>query len=313
MIGYIKDGNSMKPISSSGTPCGTVISFAGNGDIPVGFLLCNGASVSKNTYPSLFKAIGYTYGGSGDWFNLPNLTDKFIEGGNSSGEVKEAGLPNIEGSLQSNNNSTSWQIFEGTGAFNKNEETITTNSSNAPRGSSSGSYQLVFDASKDNPIYGNSTTVQPPALVLRYIIKAFAGASDDSTDVAITNVANNLNSFKADNDYVVDSGTSTDGTIWYRKWKSGWLEQGGLIPAQENYSYKTVTLLYAMGSTNYTVMATTNGVEDDLSAYNNLGSIDVTWANNIHPYVTFVGLNSFIIGQRSRFFWYVCGQGADEE
>jgi microcystin-dependent protein len=38
------------------------------------WLLCNGASVAKATYPLLFAAIGYSFGGSGATFNLPNPT-----------------------------------------------------------------------------------------------------------------------------------------------------------------------------------------------------------------------------------------------
>jgi hypothetical protein len=41
---------------------------------PSGFLLCNGSSVSIATQPSLFSVFGYTYGGAGPNFNLPNLT-----------------------------------------------------------------------------------------------------------------------------------------------------------------------------------------------------------------------------------------------
>lgn len=40
---------------------GTVIAFAGK-TIPVGYLLCNGAAVSRSSYAKLFQAIGTTYG-----------------------------------------------------------------------------------------------------------------------------------------------------------------------------------------------------------------------------------------------------------
>mgnify|MGYP000350743285 CR=1 FL=1 len=39
---------------------------------PEGFLIENGASISRTQYPDLFAAIGYSYGGSGDNFNLPD-------------------------------------------------------------------------------------------------------------------------------------------------------------------------------------------------------------------------------------------------
>ena len=41
---------------------------------------CNGSTLSQTTYPDLFSIIGYTYGGSGDNFNLPNLQNNFIVG-----------------------------------------------------------------------------------------------------------------------------------------------------------------------------------------------------------------------------------------
>lgn len=43
---------------------------------PTGFLICNGASVATATYPTLFAAIGYTFGGAGSVFNLPNYTNR---------------------------------------------------------------------------------------------------------------------------------------------------------------------------------------------------------------------------------------------
>ena len=47
---------------------------------PTGYLLCNGASVSTSTYATLFGVIGYTFGGSGGSFLLPNYTNRFPYG-----------------------------------------------------------------------------------------------------------------------------------------------------------------------------------------------------------------------------------------
>jgi len=42
--------------------------------VPVGWLLCNGASTDEFTYPDLFEVLGYTYGGGpGFGFNVPNM------------------------------------------------------------------------------------------------------------------------------------------------------------------------------------------------------------------------------------------------
>lgn len=57
--------------SFSDTPVGTITGYAG-ASAPTGWLLCNGATLSTTAYPELFAVIGYTYGGSGSSFILPN-------------------------------------------------------------------------------------------------------------------------------------------------------------------------------------------------------------------------------------------------
>ena len=58
---------------SNNTPVGSLIMFAGS-SAPTGWLLCNGQSLSTTgTYAALHAAIGYTYGGSGASFNVPDL------------------------------------------------------------------------------------------------------------------------------------------------------------------------------------------------------------------------------------------------
>jgi len=56
-------------------PAGIINQYGGS-VAPDGYLLCNGQSVSTGAYPALFAAIGYTYGGSGSSFNIPNLQNR---------------------------------------------------------------------------------------------------------------------------------------------------------------------------------------------------------------------------------------------
>jgi microcystin-dependent protein len=73
---------------------GGIIQFAGS-VVPNGYLLCDGAAVSRTDYADLFSVIGTTYG-NGDnstTFNLPNLSGKVAMGngggrslGNTGGE-----------------------------------------------------------------------------------------------------------------------------------------------------------------------------------------------------------------------------------
>jgi microcystin-dependent protein len=73
--------------SLDGNPIGTIIAWAG----PTGstgpngpYLLCDGSSVSTTSYPDLFTAIGYTYGGAGASFNLPNVKGRTLVGYDAS-------------------------------------------------------------------------------------------------------------------------------------------------------------------------------------------------------------------------------------
>lgn len=161
---------------TSEAPTGVVQAFAGS-TTPQGWLLCDGSAVSRTDYAALFAVIGTSYGaGDGtDTFNLPNLTDKFIEGSATSGTEHSAGLPNITGSFtpRSNNNGGNVSIIsEGTGAFGY-VGFITNYSTTSGQTSDGNSYAygVNIDASRSSAIYGNSNTVQPPSVTMRYIIK----------------------------------------------------------------------------------------------------------------------------------------------
>ena len=68
--------------SSSGVPAGTLLDFAGS-SAPTGYLLCDGTSYSTTTYSGLFSTIGYTWGGSGASFNVPDLRGRTTIGAGS--------------------------------------------------------------------------------------------------------------------------------------------------------------------------------------------------------------------------------------
>lgn len=156
-------------------PIGTVLPFAGTGTISSYFLLCNGDEIERAQYSKLFTVIGETYG-KGDGittFKLPNLTGRFIEGYTDQvGLYKAAGLPNITGELDYGYGYgaigfTTTHPGKVEGAFvagAKKDYSLT-----------GGSYignNLLFDASKSNSIYGNSDTVQPNSITMKYIIRA---------------------------------------------------------------------------------------------------------------------------------------------
>lgn len=134
-----------------------------------GWLLCDGSSYLQSDYPSLFECLGIKFGGDDTHFNVPDLRGRFLQMVSADaaiGDMKDAGLPNITGSQETGH---SLGLFgpEGTGAFRKHS------SYGGSVAGASGSYSkgFTFDASRSNPIYGNSTTVQPPSMLVNYFIK----------------------------------------------------------------------------------------------------------------------------------------------
>ena len=160
----------------SSTAIGVIQAFSGN-IIPRGFLVCDGASYKVADYPDLYAVIGNTYGGDTENFNVPNLVDKFIQGSTTSGTEMDAGLPNITGKFYHDTNA----ISTLSGAFFSYTRGSSRNLQNDAVNASSG--YVNFDASKSNSIYGKSTTVQPPALTMVYIIKAFHTNEGVDSDV----------------------------------------------------------------------------------------------------------------------------------
>ncbi len=67
--------------SSAGTiPVGSIMPFVSAANAPSGWLLCNGQSVLGTAYPELSAVIGYSFGGSGASFNVPDLINKTLYG-----------------------------------------------------------------------------------------------------------------------------------------------------------------------------------------------------------------------------------------
>lgn len=60
-------------------PTGSVVANLTSTE-PEGWLECDGSSLSTTTYAALFSVIGYTYGGSGANFTLPDFRGEFLRG-----------------------------------------------------------------------------------------------------------------------------------------------------------------------------------------------------------------------------------------
>ena len=153
------DGEEKSLGGGGGVPIGTVIAWASNTTPTEGgvWLECNGQSCSS--YP----ALGYVLGKS----TVPDYRGRFLEGADTAGTVKEAGLPNITGKLHSTDWGISgWDVYQKTNNFTYPNSAlqvtargigVTHNAQNSlfPGGIAG----FDFDASRSNAIYGSSTTV----------------------------------------------------------------------------------------------------------------------------------------------------------
>lgn len=68
-----RTGGSDGTISVGMIPAGMIVTFGGL-TTPDFYLLCDGNAYAVADFPDLFNAIGFIYGGSGDFFNVPSLT-----------------------------------------------------------------------------------------------------------------------------------------------------------------------------------------------------------------------------------------------
>ena len=152
---------------------------------PTGWLVCNGAIVFTSNYAALFAAIGKTFTpqlidtdpdvenpeySDPTVFRLPNLMGKVPWGSSSQvGTEMKAGLPNIIGgaAVPDSNGINQWNtIGSRWGAIDaeiRNVSIYFTTSGGNNQHTVAG---FNIDASRSSSIYGQSSTVQPPALCL---------------------------------------------------------------------------------------------------------------------------------------------------
>ena len=141
----ISDGGTGTVTDEMVCPVGSIIAYSGLlGSIPSNWHICDGTD------------------------GTPDLRDRFLKGASNAGDVDKyvsAGLPNITGeigSISANNG----RVY-CSGAFHRYEEV----ERNSDSGQDYPNYVYYFDASRSNPIYGNSNTVQPPSYVVYYIMR----------------------------------------------------------------------------------------------------------------------------------------------
>ena len=159
-----------------------------------GYIKANGATVKASEYPRLLAWVQeagmtvtaeqyaqdcskYVYDSAQDKLTLPNAIGRVLQGGERTKSV-EAGLPNIEIRYRDRVYTYEWEWQQGQEnkilEDKRKQVTLAVKDGQYSYGGGNGSVYggiVSIDASKSNPIYGASATVQPPALTMIAQIK----------------------------------------------------------------------------------------------------------------------------------------------
>lgn len=197
---HIKDGAVTAAKLDSGAvsvlmPTASLMPYAGS-SAPTGFLLCDGAAISRTTYSDLFGVIGLTYGvGDGSTtFNIPDLRGRVIAGQDDMGGASANRLTGLTGGVDGDvlggtGGTETHQLNEselashnhyganwggtGTPYLNGTGQKITSN------GNDGGASSYHFFRTTDTPNTattsdtggGNAHNNVQPTIILNYIIK----------------------------------------------------------------------------------------------------------------------------------------------
>jgi len=141
-----------------------------------GYILADGSSVTASEYPRLLAFVQsnnlittdttdvskYRYDSTTDTLIVPNAVGRVMQGGSAVG-TKEAGLPNITGAVRIAQDNTG-RVGTASGALDIVYASDVYVGAGHNGQDTYNNAQFAFDASLSNSIYGNSNTVQPPAI-----------------------------------------------------------------------------------------------------------------------------------------------------
>lgn len=238
-------------------------------DIELYYWSANSEAIWQSSVSTYGVCGKYVYDSVNNTIRLPKL-EGFIEGTldpTKLGDLTEAGLPNITGTLYTD----VWPSTATSGAFKRS------NYSGAYRGTQTAVANIAgevdFDASSSNPIYGNSSTVQPQSIKIYYYI-VIATSTKTDIQVDIDEIATDLNG-KADIDASNFNATGKETILgWGRPdytaavdYTSSWgsaitTQKHGWLWVRGNTDGNHTPVYFSIGTVTFNVMengATTTG------------------------------------------------------
>ena len=182
--GLTADKYALKTEASDGLKIGSYLLWSSDRTTPAGFLPADGRRLQKSEYIELFDVIGYTYGGSGEHFNLPKFNDgKFIRGtgGNAAslGVSQGDAIRNIKGGF-GDVSGVYGEFHNPTGAFTNNQPRKKYNAG----GWTEDNTGLGFDASRAVPVANENRPYNMSAIVLLKVKNVFEATNADKSPYA---------------------------------------------------------------------------------------------------------------------------------
>lgn len=177
-------------------PVGAIVAFSVD-NVPVGWLECNGQTVTREAYPAL---VTHLAGSAANSAVVPDLRGVFVRGwdhgkgvdaGRVVGSEQEAGLPNIEGNITYGWSDAYIPIVSTNGAYYAPASTAY--QVNRVVGTEiTAAFISRFSAARSNSIYVSSNTVQPANVALVYCINAY-GSNTDASDSNLATLTSKVN------------------------------------------------------------------------------------------------------------------------
>lgn len=300
------------------------IKYTSRTDVPNGGAWCDGALYTKAQFPDVYQMLvdgklqsttvskfDSTVSANGscgffgldtanERFKVPMLKDVYLKAGQAPSMFGAESLPNIKGRVGTIGEYNNTAVV--TGAFKRDGKLVHA----VDAGNVVWFYNATFDASRSSSTYKNGAKVQPDHVVYRAYVVLYTSAVEASIAqaqefmTALSGKANtDLSSVSRNIDYIVESKVNSNGS-WYRKYKSGWLEQGGIGLTVSADGTKTVTLIKPFKDTKYIV----NWLCQDGSTLNSSGTRGISNKTT----TSFVARNGQ--DKDTNIGWIAIGQGA---
>ena len=138
-------------------------------------------------------------------------------------------------------------------------------------------------------------------------LREMTEALNDKTDRNLRNV-DTLSKADAVVDYQMP--TAANNYTWYRKYKSGWVEQGGVQIGNSTYGKATVNLPVEMADNTYQAFGNIGWVNENAWYTNTGGAPGQAMITDLCGATTDKTTTSFSIQSFSTHNWYVCGMAA---